>query len=84
MADLNPGVTGYTGRAAPVTLDQDLAQLVPGRGPFVYVGGAGDVAVTTWGGDDVTFTVPGGAELPVKVRRVHTTGTTASGLVQLG
>lgn len=84
MADLNPGASGYTGRAAPLTLDQDLAQMVPGRGPFVYVGGAGTVAVTTWGGDTVTFTVPGGAELPVAVRRVHTAGTTASALVQLG
>ena len=84
MVDLNPGATGFTGRAASITLDQDMTQLVPGRGPFVYVGGGGDVAVTTWGGDDVTISAPAGSTLPVAVQRVKTAGTTATGLLQIG
>jgi hypothetical protein len=49
----------------------------------LYVAGSGDVRVTTWGGETVTFAgVPAGV-LPVRVRRVHATGTTATGIIGL-
>lgn len=49
----------------------------------LYVGAAGDVKLDTWGGETVTFTnVPVGV-LPVRVRRVYATGTTASGIIGL-
>lgn len=50
-------------------------------GCFLYVGGAGNVKVTTVGQDVVTFTaVPVGTVLPVQVVKVHSaaSGTTAT------
>jgi hypothetical protein len=48
-------------------------------GAFLYVGGAGNVAVTTIGGDDITFSaVPVGTILPVQVISLKSTGTTAT------
>jgi len=48
----------------------------------LYVGVGGDVRVTTTGGNDVTFTaVPGGSLLPVSVKRVWATGTTATNVI---
>jgi len=48
-------------------------------GAFLYVGGAGNVAVTTIGGDDVVFNaVPIGTVLPVQVLKLKSTGTTAT------
>lgn len=50
----------------------------------LYVGGAGNVKVTTTGGSTVTFTgVVAGSVLPVRARRVFATGTTATGIVAL-
>lgn len=48
-------------------------------GAFLFIGGAGNVAVTTIGGDDVTFNAtPIGTVLPVQVLKVKSTGTTAT------
>ena len=45
----------------------------------IYVGGAGNVKVTTAQGSAVTFSgVQSGGVLPVRVRRVWATGTTAT------
>jgi hypothetical protein len=45
----------------------------------LYIGGAGNVKVTTIGGDVITFTAtPVGSVLPVQVIKVHATGTTAT------
>lgn len=42
----------------------------------LYVGGAGNVRVTTIGGDIITFTaVPVGTVLPVQVIKVHSSGS---------
>lgn len=50
----------------------------------LYVGSAGDVRVDMADGSDVTFSsVPSGTVLPLRVRRVYATGTTASGIVGL-
>ncbi|HUF56671.1 MAG TPA: hypothetical protein VMM55_08950 [Thermohalobaculum sp.] len=49
----------------------------------LYVGGAGDLRVTMAGGQTVTFANLAPGILPVRVRRVHATGTTASGIVAL-
>lgn len=51
---------------------------------FLYVGGAGDVAVQTFGGATVTFVgVPGGTFMPVRAQKVMATNTTATGIVGL-
>lgn len=50
----------------------------------IYVGGAGNVAVTTTGGNVVTFTAPPvGSIIPVEVQKVMATNTTATLLVGL-
>lgn len=48
----------------------------------VYVGVAGNIHLTTVGGSTVTLAVVAGM-LPISVRRVYATGTTATGLVAL-
>ncbi len=49
---------------------------------LLYVGGDGNVKVTTKGGDDVTFNgMSAGDFLPVAIVRVWSTGTTATNLV---
>ena len=48
-------------------------------GAFLFIGGAGNVAVTTIGGDDVIFNaVPVGTILAVQVLKVKATSTTAT------
>lgn len=48
----------------------------------VWVNGAGDVVVEPWqGGGTVTFTMLAAQLVPVAVRRVLATGTTATGLI---
>lgn len=50
----------------------------------IYVGGAGDLSVVTLGGDTVTFSaVAAGSLLPIRVRRVRSTGTTATLILNL-
>lgn len=50
----------------------------------IYVGGAGNVAVTMESGDVVTFTAPPvGTILPIRVIRVMATNTTATLLIGL-
>lgn len=49
----------------------------------LYVGGAGDVVAVDEGGAAVTFTCPAGATLPIRCKRVNSTGTTATAIVRL-
>lgn len=50
----------------------------------LYIGGAGDVAVTMKGGGSVTFIgVTAGQILPIMVTQVLSTGTTATNIVAL-
>jgi len=54
------------------------------RGCLLYVGTAGDVRVTTSGGDTTTFVgIQGGQFLPLSVVRVLATGTTADNIIAL-
>lgn len=50
----------------------------------IYVGSAGDLVAVLVSGDEVSFVgLPGGTLLPVRARRVKSTGTSASHLVGL-
>jgi hypothetical protein len=77
------------GRAAAVTPSNtvDIPSVSGGtsnNGCVLYVGGAGDLKVDTVGGDAVTFVaVPAGSFIPVQVKRVYSTGTTATSIVAL-
>ena len=46
----------------------------------LFIGGEGDVAVVTKGGEEVTFVAARGW-LPGRIARVKATGTTATGIV---
>lgn len=73
-------------RAVAVTPDDstDLSLVTDSIGPTLYVGGTGNVSVVTFGNDTVTFTgVPAGAFLPLQVKRVRSTGTTATTILEL-
>lgn len=57
---------------------------LPTASRALYIGGAGNVAVVTVGGDTVTFVGLASASiLPVRVARVLATGTTATNIVAL-
>jgi hypothetical protein len=48
-------------------------------GCFLYIGGAGNVSVITIGGDQLIFHgVPAGTTLPIQVRKLRATNTTAT------
>tara|TARA_R100000734_G_C3319092_1_gene114254 strand:+ start:5779 stop:6048 length:270 start_codon:yes stop_codon:yes gene_type:complete len=80
------------GRAAAVT-PSDTANIPsvstdPGanrnNGCVLFVGGAGNIKVTTVGGDEVTFNgISSGTFIPVQVTKVHSTGTSATNIVAL-
>lgn len=54
------------------------------QGCVLYVGNTGNVRVLTVGNDDVTFVgIPAGAFVPVQVKRVFDTNTTATDIVAL-
>lgn len=54
------------------------------NGCVLYIGGDGDVRVTTAGGDTVTFVgLTAGSFVPVQVLRVWVTGTTATDILAL-
>ena len=54
------------------------------NGCVLYIGGAGNIKVTTAGGDTVTFTgVLAGSFFPVQVLRLWSTGTTATSVIAL-
>lgn len=67
--------------AAAVTPNDSVD--LPNFSRALYVGTAGNIALVTAGGDSVTLTnVPVGFA-PLRVARVLSTGTTASGIVAL-
>jgi hypothetical protein len=69
-------------RAAAVTPSDSTDLATAARA--LYIGGAGDVALVTVGGDTVTFSaLPAGAILPVRVARVRSTNTTATNIIAL-
>lgn len=66
--------------AAVVVTPNDSADL--SSSGIIYVGGAGDVKVDTIAGNTVTFYgVPAGCYVPVRVKRVYSTGTTATNML---
>jgi hypothetical protein len=62
----------------------DTVNLLPGLTNAIYVGGAGNVVAVLENGDTVLFTaVPVGSVLPIRVKRINATLTTATALVAL-
>lgn len=77
-----PGLSSPAAYAAAVTPSDTVDLTSEARALFVGTGG--NVRVLTVGGDTVTFNaVPAGTTLPVRVKRVYATSTTASNIVAL-
>tara|TARA_R110000822_G_scaffold8032_2_gene32099 strand:+ start:9172 stop:9414 length:243 start_codon:yes stop_codon:yes gene_type:complete len=69
----------YATRAAAPTQSDTVNEETPG---FLYVGGAGNIKVTTLDGDDVVFNALAvGIVHLILVKRVWSTGTTASNIL---
>lgn len=66
---------------ASIATQSDTVDLEkPGIG--IYVGGSGDVKVTTYDGDDITMVgLVAGVWHPIQAKRVWVTGTTASSIL---
>ena len=82
FTNLAPGLTAPANYLVAITPSDstDLANV----SRALYVGGAGNIVVTPYGGgSNVTLAVVAGAVLPIRVSRVLSTGTTATGLVNL-
>ena len=61
--------------------DDNEVSIVPRA---LYIGVTGNVAVTMFNGDNVTFVgVPAGQFLPIRVKKVLATNTTATDIVAL-
>lgn len=63
------------------TVVADDANDLPIASRALYVGSAGDLAVTMVGGGQVTLRNVAAGFLPIRVARVHATGTTATDIV---
>ena len=82
-ADKSLGGVGEPAVNAEVIVPSNVNDL-PNVTRAIYVGGAGNIAVVMLGGQTVTFTaVPVGAILPIRVKQVLSTGTTATLLLCL-
>jgi len=74
---------GFSEKAVEVDVSAS-DQALPLGSRAIYVGGAGDLAVTMWGGGDITFTgMAAGSYLPIRARTILSTGTTATDIVAL-
>lgn len=78
----NKNFSDPAGHAAALTLHDTNELAYYSRG--LYVGGAGNLKVTTVNGEAVTFVgVPAGTILPVRAKIVWSTGSTATSVVAL-
>jgi hypothetical protein len=76
-------VQTYIATRARAVTPNDSADL-PRPNSTLYIGGDGNVKVTTEEGDAVTFVgVVAGSTLPVVCKRVWSTGTTATNIVAI-
>ena len=70
------------GGSAQAITPSDTAELTAVS--VVYVGVTGNIALVTAGGDEVTLqNAQAGSIIPVRVKQVKATGTTATGLIAL-
>lgn len=76
------GLESPATRAAEVTPNDSTDLTYTSRA--LYVGGSGDVTLTTAGGDTVTLVgVPAGTILPIRAARVWATDTDATSIVSI-
>ena len=79
FSSYSTSLTGPLTHLSEVTPDDDTD--LPYVTRTIYVGTSGDMEVTTAGGEDVTLAnLPVGWH-PIRVSRIHATGTTATDIV---
>ena len=82
FATHSAGLDSPAGGAYAVTPSDGADQPFATRA--IYVGGAGNVRITTTGGHDVTFSgLTAGSILPVRAARIWATSTTATLMIGL-
>lgn len=82
FSTFNTGLDSPYGHAAAVT-PHDTNEL-SNVTRAIYVGGAGNLKVTTVNGEDVTFnSVPAGTVLRIRTKKVFSTGSTATNIVAI-
>ena len=65
-----------------VAVDVSSVDQIFAQASTIYVGGAGNVVVTPWGGgSNVTFAMQAGTNVPVRVSKVLHTSTTATSMI---
>lgn len=80
VLDANKGAPAE--RAVAITKSDSVDLAEPSRA--IYVGGTGDVVAVFQSGDVVTFSaVPVGTILPICVKRINSTSTTATLMLSL-
>lgn len=73
-------------RAVPIVTSDTVNIVDPARDPLpdaIYVGGAGVVAAVFQDNTVVNFTAVAGEMLPIRIKRVNSTGTTATVMLAL-
>jgi hypothetical protein len=81
QTNYSPTFPMYPGGATTVAQSDTVNLPTPS---VIYVGGSGNVKVTTAQGDDVTFNgLLTGSIIPVQVIRVWSTGTSATNLIRI-
>jgi len=69
---------GFSEKAVAIDVSGGNQALPLGCRAF-YIGGAGNLAVTMWGGGDITFSgLTAGSILPIRASAVLNSGTTAT------
>ena len=83
MGDMSQKIDGPAGGAFSITPDDSTDLVRTTRA--LYIGGSGDIVVDMAGSEQssVTFTAVPGGILPIRVKRIRSTGTTATGIVGL-
>jgi hypothetical protein len=82
LANRSNNVVDPASNAAAVTPNDSTDLTYTSRA--IFVGGAGNIAVTMAGGQSVTFTgIIAGALLPIRVSRILSTGTTATNIMAI-
>lgn len=82
FSECQPGLSSPYSHAAAVTPSDEADLATSTRG--LYVGASGDVKVTLVGGETVTLVdLAAGVVHPLRVQRVHSSDTDATGIVGL-
>jgi hypothetical protein len=79
----NAGITNPADDGVPIAPVDDLTDLTDGVCSSLYIGVAGTLRVTTRAGAVRNYPAVAAGVLPIRVKKVHQTGTSATGIIAL-